>query len=60
MYGLIVSEILAMKKKGKSLGGKSLMSLYICINSATLKSQIAEISENTVHFKFSVNFMEVS
>lgn len=40
-------------------GGKSFMSFYICLNSAILKSQIAEISEYIVHFKFSVDLMEV-
>lgn len=35
------------------------MSFYICLNSAILKSQIAEIFEYIVHFKFSVDLMEV-
>lgn len=41
------------------MGAKSFMSFYICLNSAIFKSQIAEISEYIVHFKFSVDLMEV-
>lgn len=48
------------ENKDKAVGGKSFMSFYICLNSAILKSQkVAEISDYIVHFKFSVDLMEV-